>query len=69
MDKVMNVPGLMDELVAIAQGRCVWCRSGLSHPGYSRCERRAAFGHNAIDRSWTAVDVVGASKLVYDDAA
>ena len=28
---------LMEELLALRDGRCIWCRLGVHHPEYSLC--------------------------------
>ena len=41
MEKEQRLPGLMDELAAIREGYCIWCRLGTGHPAYSRCVHAA----------------------------
>ena len=33
---------LMDELMAIDNGSCIWCERKLPHPSRSRCSRKDA---------------------------
>jgi hypothetical protein len=45
MNKVNSIiDDLVTELVAIRDGRCVWCAMQKPHPGYSQC---SFFGSDA----------------------
>lgn len=37
MKEVIRYVDLVDELVSIREGGCLWCRRGSEHPSYSRC--------------------------------
>jgi hypothetical protein len=42
--------GLMDELLAIQSGACIWCSKKLVHPAHSRCKHNASF-RNVVSMS------------------
>jgi len=47
METENGSPDLMEELAAILDGRCVWCRLGMGHPGYSQCDGAVGMASNS----------------------